>query len=328
MKEVQFLNSRKAAWSELENALNNKSKVTPDYLSELYVQLNDDLSYARTYYPNSNTLKYLNNLSAIVHKEIYKNKKSDGNRFWNFWKYEVPLTVRKHHKSLLVTFIIFLVMSVIGWVSARNQTDFVNLILGDEYVYITKQNIAKEQPMNIYASSGETEMFFGITYNNISVSFNAFVLGIFGGIGSLWLVFKNGIMLGSFLAFFYDTEYFKDAILAIWMHGTIEISVIIIAAGAGVVLGKSWLFPGTYTRLAALQQGAKDGLKIVIGLVPLFILAGFIESFLTRHYYVNTVASLAVIILSLAFIIFYFVTYPIYLENKMKEEVENLATTA
>src|SRR5690606_39102402 len=131
MKEVQFLHSRKAAWAELEEVLNKNKNVSPDYLSELYIQLTDDLSYAKTYFPDSNTYKYLNNRSAIVHKEIYKNKKTDKNRFVKFWKYEVPLTVRKYHGALLISFVTFLAFAILGWISARNESSFVNLILGD-----------------------------------------------------------------------------------------------------------------------------------------------------------------------------------------------------
>lgn len=319
MKEVQFLHSRKAAWAELEEALNKNKNVSPDYLSELYIQLTDDLSYAKTYFPDSNTYKYLNNLSAIVHKEIYKNKKTEKKRFKKFWAYEVPLIVRKHHGALLISFITFLLFAILGWVSARHESDFVNIILGDEYVQKTKQFIQEDKPMSVYAQSEEMGMFLGITFNNIRVSFMAFMMGIFAGLGALWIMVKNGIMVGAFLAFFYDTHYFSDALLAIWMHGTIEISVIIIAGAAGIVLGKSWLYPGSYSRMDALIIGAKDGLKIVIGLVPLFIIAGFIESFLTRHYYVSPFFTLTVIIASLGFIIFYFVSYPIYLEKKMSQ---------
>ncbi len=320
MKEVQFLNSKKHQWAELENVLSNKQQVSPDVLSELYIQLTDDLSYARTYYPNSNTLKYLNNLSMIVHKEIYKNKKTDKKRFTNFWLYELPLTVRKHHRALLVSFVIFVAMGIIGWVSALNENDFPNLILGDQYLEMTKKNIEKGRPMNVYASGNATDMFFGITFNNIRVAFVAFILGIFGGLGTIYLLITNGIMVGVFLAYFYKTTYFADAMLAIWMHGTIEISIIIVAGAAGLVLGKSLLYPGTFKRNDSLLTGAKDGLKIVIGLVPLFIIAGFIEGFLTRHYYVEPLFTASVIILSLSFIVFYFVSYPIYLEKKINKE--------
>lgn len=321
MNEIQFLNSKKQQWAELEAVLSNKQDVSPDVLSELYIQLTDDLSYARTYYPNSNTLKYLNNLSMIIHKEIYKNKKTEKQRFVNFWLYELPLTVRKHHKALLVSFVIFVTMSIIGWISALNENDFPNLILGEQYLEMTQKNIAKGKPMNVYASGSATDMFFGITYNNIRVAFVAFILGILGGLGTIYLLITNGIMVGVFLAYFYKTTYFVDAMLAIWMHGTIEISIIIVAGAAGLVLGKSLLFPGTYKRSDSLLIGSKDGLKIVIGLVPLFIVAGFIEGFLTRHYYVEPVITASVIILSLSFIVFYFVSYPIYLEKKINEEI-------
>ena len=74
-----------------------------------------------------------------------------------------------------------------------------------------------------------------------------------------------------------------ESLLSIWLHGALEISSIVVAGVAGLAMGDGWLFSGTYPRGYAFRQGAKRGLKIVVGLVPMFIIAGFIESFLTRH---------------------------------------------
>ncbi len=76
------------------------------------------------------------------------------------------------------------------------------------------------------------------------------------------------------------------------------------------------VFPGTYSRIESMKRGAKDGLKMVIGLVPCFVIAGFIESFLTRHYYVSPILSATIIVLSFTFIITYFGVYPIILEQQ------------
>jgi len=111
----------------------------------------------------------------------------------------------------------------------------------------------------------------------------------------------------------------RESLLAIWLHGTIEISCIVIAGSAGIVMGNSLLFPGTYARLASFRRGALQGLKIVIGLVPCFILAGFLESFVTRHSpEMYPWASAAIILGSLAFIILYFIVYPFHVERSLR----------
>jgi uncharacterized membrane protein SpoIIM required for sporulation len=97
--------------------------------------------------------------------------------------------------------------------------------------------------------------------------------------------------------------------LTIWLHGVLEISSIIVAGCAGLVMGNSLLFPRTYSRMESFKIGAKNGIKIVIALVPLFIMAGFIESFITRQH-LNTFYSLLIIVPSFLFIVWYFIVYP------------------
>ncbi len=95
MREPAFLRQNKDKWREYEQTLfeekNQKKKVNPDHLANLYVQLTDDLAYARTFYPKSKTVKYLNGLAARTHLAIYKNKKEKKNKFLEFWTTDLPL---------------------------------------------------------------------------------------------------------------------------------------------------------------------------------------------------------------------------------------------
>ena len=88
MKEITFLKENNEKWKLFENMLNNKSMANPDQLADYFIQLTDDLSYARTHFSSSNTAKYLNQLAARAHQEIYKNKKESKHRIIYFWKYE------------------------------------------------------------------------------------------------------------------------------------------------------------------------------------------------------------------------------------------------
>lgn len=319
MREAQFLKNNKSRWQKLEEVIKGVKHVHPDTLSDMFIELTDDLSYARTFYPNSKTEKYLNNLSFLAHQKLYRNRKIRKSRFKTFWAYELPLLVRKRHKALMISFIIFAISASIGWLSAAYDDTFVRLILGDRYVDMTLENIEDGKPMDVYASSGEMEMFLGITFNNIMVSFYAFAYGIMLSFGTGYILFLNGVMLGSFQYFFYKKGLLLTSVLSVWVHGTLEISAIVIAGGAGLVIGNSILFPGTYTRMTSLKAGAMDGVKIVIGLLPIFIVAGFLESFVTRHSPdLPPYISGGIILSSLAFIIWYFIIYPIQLSNKLQ----------
>jgi uncharacterized membrane protein SpoIIM required for sporulation len=125
-------------------------------------------------------------------------------------------------------------------------------------------------------------------------------------------------MLGAFQYFFFSKGLGWKSVLVIWIHGTLEISSIIVSGAAGIVLAKSLLFPGTFKRLPSLKRGAKDGIKMMIGLVPVFIMAAFLEGFITRYSNMPVWMSLFILISSACFIIWYFIVYPIRLAGEVK----------
>lgn len=315
MREAIFIKQNKPRWEEFEKIANQQKQAQPDKLAELFIQITDDLSFSHTQYPKSRTTQYLNALASKIHLEIYKNKKEDKNRFITFWKNELPRIMYEVQKPLFYSLLIFFVAGLIGVLSTHYDDTFVRLILGDGYVNMTLENIRNGNPTQVYAESGPMEMFFLITQNNILVSFQVFVYGFFASIGTGFYLFYNGLMVGTFLMFFYNESELAQALPVILLHGTVELSSIVIAAAAGFTMGNSLLFPGTYSRLASFKMGALKGLKIVIGLVPFFILAGFIESFITRYAFMHWTLK-AIIIGSSAFLmIYYFVVYPIQLNR-------------
>ncbi|WP_276367608.1 stage II sporulation protein M [Chryseolinea sp. H1M3-3] len=318
MREAAFIKQSKSRWEEFEKVIRNPQKAEPDRLAELFIQLTDDLSFARTQYPESRTTRYLNDLASKVHLEIYKNKKEDKNRFITFWKEELPSVMYEVRKPLLYALIIFLVAGVMGAVSARYDDTFVRLILGDDYVNMTLENIKSGNPTNVYADADSFNMFLQITWNNIFVSFRIFAFGVLASLGTAFMLFYNAMMVGTFIMLFFNEGELSQALPVIMLHGTIELSSIVIAAAAGFTMGNSLLFPGTYSRLESFKTGAVKGLKIVIGLVPFFIIAGFIESFVTRYAFMPGSMKVLIIGLSALLMIYYFLIYPIRLKRHGK----------
>lgn len=321
MREAAFVKQNKDKWSSFESLLSKKNELTPQQISDIYVEVTDDLSYARTFYPKSNTETYLNGMGSQVHQLLYATKKESKSRIVAFWKTEFPLAFYPHQRMLLLAFLVFSFFVVAGCFSAANDGQFVRLILGDAYVNMTLDNIEKGDPMAVYKQQGEASMFLGITINNIRVAMMAFVYGILAGIGTLYVMMQNGIMLGSFQYFFYSKGLLWESVRTIWIHGTIEISVIVIAGAAGLVLGRSLLFPGTYSRLVSFKMGMNLGLKILVSTLPLFVLAGFLEGFVTRHTEMPDWLAILIISLSLIGVVYYYVIYPriVYLKFKKNE---------
>ena len=196
----------------------------------------------------------------------------------------------------------------------HDQT-FIRSILGDSYVDMTEENINKGDPFGVYKDGNEFGMFINIAANNIRVSLMTFIFGLFAGIGSLYLLFSNGLMLGTFQYMFFAKGLGWKSVLVIWIHGTLEISAIVIAGTAGMILGNSFLFPGTFSRIESLKNGAKDAVKVVIGLIPFFLLAAFFEGFVTRHTEMPVWLSSIILVLSASIIIWYFTIYPLLLKR-------------
>lgn len=323
MREAVFVKLNGDKWKKIEAYISLTSSKNPDQLAEYYIQLTDDLSFARTQYPQSNVTNYLNSIASKLHHSIYTNKKEKTSRIITFWKEELPLVIYGMRKELLISLVIFLVSVVIGVVSAKNDATFTRLILGDAYVDMTLENIENGDPTGVYSSMSRFYMFVFITINNIRVSFIAFALGLFFSIGTGFVLFQNGVMLGSFQYFFHQKGLLIASFLSIWIHGTIEISIIIISGGAGIALGNSYLYPGTLPRLESFKKGAKNGIKVIIGLIPFFVLAGFLESFVTRYSNWHWSIKLSIILSSLYLIIYYFGILPIKTHRKLHATAKN-----
>ncbi len=314
MREVSFLRKNADKWKEFEQLLKDKSQDNPDKLADLYIELSADLAYAQANYSGSKTEEYLNQLSVAVHDEIYRSKKEETNRLITFWTQELPRLYSTKQKELLYSFLVFMIAIGIGVLSSANDPSFVRFIMGDAYVNMTIHNIDKGDPMAVYKQAEEMNMFFAITVNNVRVSFFAFVSGLLTSLGVGMVLLNNGIMVGAFIHFFAAYGLVEEALRVIFIHGTLELSAIVIAGAAGFVVGNGLLFPGTYSRKYSFIKAGKEGLKMIIGLVPVFVAAGFLESFVTRHTQMPLWLSLFIIVGSFTFILYYFV----FLPNKLK----------
>lgn len=309
MRETDFIAKNKDKWAKYESAL-DREQQDPELLKELYIHTTDDLSYARTFYPNRTVRVYLNGLARRTFLQLNRNRRTKIELFLSFWTDELPRILYARRRPLLISLLLFVVAMLIGVLSYRIDQSFAELILGQGYVDMTKEFIRSGDPMAVYKQRSPIDMFLTITLNNIYVALQVFIMGVFFAIGSVVILVQNGIMLGVFQYFFIEKDLFWESFLTIWIHGALEISSIVIAGGAGLTMGSGLLFPGTYTRLQAFGRSARDGLKIMLGIIPLFIMAGFLESYLTRHTEVPDVLRFFFILSCFVFVLWYYWLYP------------------
>lgn len=323
MKEITFLKQNASKWESYESSLDKKEAEHPAKVAEMFIELTDDFSYSKSNYEASKTTQYLNSLTSRVHQLVYRNKKESNKRVFLFWKIEIPTLFGKYHNLLLISFVVGIIGTLLGAVSQLYDESFVRIIMGDDYVNQTIERIKNGNPIGIYGEMPQGFMFFYITINNIRVSFLMFAMGMIFSVGTGFYILYNCIMLGSFFAMFYQYNVLGKALKVVWIHGTLEISAIVIAGCAGFILGNSFMFPGSYSRLESFKRGAKDGIKIIVGLIPIFICAGFLESFITRYTEMPLWLSLIIILGSLTFLVWYFIWLPLKFNKINYETTKN-----
>jgi uncharacterized membrane protein SpoIIM required for sporulation len=324
MREAKFIKKNAEKWNQYQHEETND----PDDMADRFITLLDDLSYAKTFYPGSKVARWINGIAATIYQGIYRNKKQDFNRILLFWKYELPLLFRKYHKVFLFSFLLFVSFVGVGILSSSVDPGYARNFFDHKvqpgYYDQTIASIRSGNPFGVYQDENPFSMFVRIAYNNISVAFRTVIFGVLFGIGTVLSMWTNGVMLGCFQYLFFSQGLGWQSVMVIWIHGTIEISSIVIASCAGIILGTGWLFPGTFSRKESFLRAAKDAMKICISLIPFFIIAAFFESYIT-HLMSNTFqrnstgiglpVPLSIIILAGSFflVLWYFVLYPIHL---------------
>ena len=317
MREVAFIKQNKEKWLDFEAAIFGKAKKNPDEIAGLYIHLINDLSYAQTYYPKSKTVVYLNYLASQIYQRIYKTKRHEKNRLLYFFSEEVPLLLYQYRRYILYSFLLFFLFVGIGVLSAIYDDGISRLIMGDAYVNKTLENIKDGNPVAIYKSGSNWGGFVGITINNLRVGALCFIMGVFGGLGTAYVLFKNCLMLGSFQYFFYQEGVFWESVQGIWIHGSMEIFAIVIESAAGLILGASILFPQTFSRITSLKIGFKNSFKIFLSTVPFTIAAGFLEGFVTRYSLeMPNWLNVFIILITLSAISFYYLIFPYIVAKK------------
>ena len=309
MKETKFIEQNKKKWSEFEDLSKTTHKDSNLY-SKLFIQITDDLSYARTFYSNRSVRVYLNNLAQDIFHKVFSRNRKKQSVFKEFWMEELPSIMYHHRIDLLIAFLVTTGAVAIGLLTYKNDPAFAAKILGDDYLTMTAENIAKKDPMAVYKQSGPIEMFIRIVINNLTVDIRTFFSGLVVGIGSFLVLIYNGMMLSAFQFYFIKRGLFWDSFLAVWLHGTLEISAMVICGAAGIVLGKGLVFPGTYSRMQSFFSSAQRATKIFFSVLPITIVAAIIESFLTRYTKAPDALRLALILISLMFILGYYVYLP------------------
>lgn len=280
MNEQQFINQNVHTWQEAESLAKliekkgYKTKKQVDEFLNLYSHISENLSYARTYYNDSDSCQYLNDLTLKIHNLIYIKEKTRKNNILRFFTKDFRNSIHKNSIFILIAFLVFIIGALISY--SLTVSDYNNI-----YAFLPKQMV---NSINVNGPGyvDKPVMSSQIMTNNIQVCFESFVLGITLAIGTLYILFTNGALIGAFIAYVELNHLsFLKFISLLAPHGFIELFAIFISGAAGIKLGLAILNPGEYSRLDSVLLKAKESAYLIIGIIFLLIIAGTIEGFIT-----------------------------------------------
>ncbi len=283
----RFINERKNAWQRLEQLLQMLDRMTlrrlhreeVRELGRIYRRTASDLAIARAESRDPRLINYLNSLVIRAHGRIYRANAEGGRRLATFFAREFPRTFRRTWRYTGTAFGVFLIFAAIAFFGTRYDPDFSEFagIPASWRARNTDQKNRWWERINRENQVASAD----ILTNNIQVTFYAFALGALLGLGTLYVLALNGALLGSIFALTYRAGYGHDLLSFVAGHGVIELSCIFIAGGAGLLIGTALVMPGNLTRGDALKSRGMEAVRLIVGCIPLLVVAGIIEGFIS-----------------------------------------------
>jgi len=276
-----WLRGRLQHWQRMEGLLKRqrgrKDESSDEVLEFIngYRSLSRDVSLARHVLGGSRITTYLESLLVQAYDTIQRRHYPLRLQLLKLLRDEIPAVVRELAWPILFSLSIFVVTALIGWWLVDTYPELVSLVASEEMIRNVQQgSLWTDDLLNVMPSS---LLSVSILTNNIMVTFFAFALGIFYGLGTLYIMGLNGLMLGGVFAFTHQYSMAHRLFEFIVAHGMVELSVIVLAGAAGMKLGEALIRPGQLTRVAAFQQAVSKAGKLIALGVPLLIGAGIIE---------------------------------------------------
>jgi len=283
----RFINERKTVWQRLEELLQLLDRMTlrklhreeVKELGRIYRRTASDLAIARAESRDPRLVNYLNSLVIRAHGRIYRADSNWLQRIIRFFTHDFPQTFRRAWRYTATAFGVFLVFSTIAFFGTRHDPDFSEFAgISPFFREVVINNRTRWwESLNDANQIGSSQ----IVTNNIRVTFYAFALGAIFGLGTLYVLAFNGAMFGAVLALTYRAGFGNDLLSFVVGHGVIELSCIFIAGGAGLLIGTALLMPGDLSRGDALKSRGMEAVRLIVGCVPLLVVAAIIEGFIS-----------------------------------------------
>ncbi|HSS22661.1 MAG TPA: stage II sporulation protein M [Pyrinomonadaceae bacterium] len=287
MSKDNFIEKHKTAWQRLEELLKlldgtSLKKLHREEVRELgrnYRRTSSDLAIARAESRDPRLINYLNSLVIRAHGRIYQADPQGTSRISTFFTRDFPQTFRRTWRYTTLSFSVFALFSVIGFVGTKYDPEFSELVGVDasfREIYI-EPKIHWWEDLNEANQVGASKIFT----NNIQVTIYTFAFGALFGVGTLFYLAFNGANIASVVSLTYRAGFGNDLVTFMVGHGVIELSCIFIAGGAGLLIGSALVLPGDLSRADALKSRGREAVRLMMGVALLLVIAGFIEGFIS-----------------------------------------------
>ncbi len=273
-------------WGRLEELL-ELSEVSIQQLSSeqirelglMYRSAINDLSRIRSSAEYQHLIPYLNNLVQRVHAKVYEKPPTRFQDILTFFFVSFPQCVRRHGRIIFFAFLTFVLGATVSMLTVHLDPSTAHFFLPP--VVIDQVAEGKLWMDSVEAGTAKSSM---LMTNNVQVAFKAYVGGLFFGVGSLFVLFYNGLFaFGGPLQICIQYGMGDELMLFMLPHGIIELTTIFISGGAGMIIGWAMLFPGDRPRWQSVQEKAKDSFILIAGCIFLLIIAGVIEGMVSLN---------------------------------------------
>jgi uncharacterized membrane protein SpoIIM required for sporulation len=285
MISARWLEKRRPHWDRLEAIVRQSGRRGTNALSYgelqelglLYRQVASDLASIRQDPADRRLAAYLNQLLASAHNLVYMGRRAGTGGIWRFYRRTFPQVFRDTFSYTFAAFVMFLAAAVIGFLAALADASFQRFFLGPQMSdTIERRQMWTESILTIKPLASSA-----IMTNNLAVSFTTFALGITAGLGTAYMMAVNGLLIGVISAACWQAGMGLRLASFVAPHGVLELPSIFMAAGAGLLVARGLLFPGPLPRREALALYGGLGVRLALGIVPLLVIAGVIEGFVS-----------------------------------------------
>jgi uncharacterized membrane protein SpoIIM required for sporulation len=282
----RFIRERKDAWQRLEellrlldhSSLRRLHREEVRELGRIYRRTASDLAIARAESRDPRLINYLNSLVIRAHGRIYHADTEDSHRLRDFFLVDFPRTFRRTWRYTAIIFLVFLLFGVVGFLGTWLDPDFSELAyVHPLFRYTINSHVHWWESLNEANQIGAGYIFT----HNIQVTLNAFALGATLGIGTIIYTLIFGANTGAVLALTYRAGFGNDLVTFMVGHGVIELTCVFIGGGAGLMIGTAIILPGDLSRADALKTRGLDAVRLMMGCIPLLVIAGMIEGFVS-----------------------------------------------